>query len=100
MIEFFWLLVGHSLADYPLQGQYLSDSKRPRRTGLKWWIALTWHSLIHAGFVAGLTGSPTLGILEFASHWLIDYAKCRDAFDDTVDQVLHVGCKGLWAVFT
>jgi hypothetical protein len=50
MIELlFWLLVGHSLADYPLQGEYLSDAKRQGKTPLPWWIALTWHSLIHAG---------------------------------------------------
>lgn len=97
MIVLFWLLVGHALADYPLQGQFLSDSKRPGKTTLPWWIALTWHSLIHAGVVALLTSSIGFGLLEFVAHWLIDYAKCRDQFDDTADQILHVACKVGWA---
>jgi len=116
IVEFFWLLVAHSLADYPLQGDYLAAAKR-KNSGLPtpWWIALTAHSLIQAGFVAGLTGSMALGMAEFFCHWSIDYAKCegwltpdwpfewrmaaeRRAF--TIDQALHIGCKALWVVLT
>lgn len=125
MIELiFWLLVGHSLADYPWQGEYLAAAKR-RNSGhaTPWWIALTAHSLIHAGVVAAVTGSFVLGICEFGAHWLIDFFKCNGVFDGgppipyemkpnqdwtpspaqverafTIDQVLHVGCKLAWAV--
>lgn len=116
MILFFWLLVGHALADYPLQGSFLSTAKR--RNGIvtvPWQIALSAHALIHAGFVAALTGSPYLGLAEFVLHSLIDFAKCegwltpRNQYSDMaklrgertafwIDQSLHVACKALWAV--
>lgn len=101
MIEMlFWLLVAHSLADYPLQGEYLAAAKR-RNSGhaTPWWIALTAHSLIHAGFVAAITSSIVLGLCEFVAHWIIDYSKCRGDFGFTADKGMHVGCKLAWAAF-
>lgn len=95
---FFWLLVAHSLCDYPLQGQWLSDAKRAGAAGLHWSFAITWHSMIHAGAVALLTGSLAIGILELTSHWSIDFAKTRGRFGDNVDQLLHVACKLAWVV--
>lgn len=119
----FWLLVAHSLCDYPLQGEYLAAAKR-RNSGhsTPWWIALTAHSLIHAGAVALITGSIALGLAEFGAHWCIDFLKCGGAFDGsppipyemkpnqewtptpaqkerafTIDQILHVACKLAWA---
>jgi hypothetical protein len=58
----FWLLVGHALADYPLQGQSCPTRSGPGKTTLPWWLALTWHSLIHAGVVALLTSSMVFGL--------------------------------------
>lgn len=120
MVLLFWLLVAHSLCDYPLQGEYLAAAKR-RNSGhsTPWWIALTAHSLIHAGAVALITGSIALGLAEFVAHWCIDYSKCAHWFDGlnpgrfyqqrtlaqaekrafTIDQALHVGCKVAWVVF-
>lgn len=123
MIELlFWLLVAHSLCDYPLQGEYLAAAKR-RNSGhsTPWWIALTAHSLIHAGAVALITGSIALGLAEFVAHWIIDYLKCdgwltglclrwakrypagwreRGMYRAFVtDQGLHVACKLAWAAF-
>jgi hypothetical protein len=111
---FFWLLVGHCLADYPLQGSFLAAAKRRGSVGsTPWQIALFAHSMIHAGFVAWFTGSVMLGLAELALHTLIDFAKCegwlngayqysaeakargeRTAF--WIDQWLHVACKLLW----
>lgn len=114
MSLFFWLLVGHALADYPLQGDFLARAKaRKGIPSVAWPIALGAHSIIHAGAVALITGSIALGLAEFAIHCLIDYAKCegwlvavwtparddrahRDAF--IIDQALHVACKIVWAV--
>lgn len=118
----FWLLVGHSLADYPLQGDFLSRAKRSDSgLPLPWWLALATHSLIHAGVVALITGSIVLGLCEFVVHCVIDYAKCegllrpesvwfssiptrlvldvqdRQAF--VIDQALHVAFKVLWVAF-
>lgn len=117
MTLLFWLLVGHSLADYPLQGQFLALAKRRGGIGsTPWQIALAAHSLIHAGAVALITGSVALGLMEFAVHCLIDYAKCEGWFTPVwpmtqnlgewepiaqrrafwIDQTLHVACKILW----
>lgn len=98
LVDFFWLMVGHSLADYPLQGQFLSDAKRLGRTALPWWIALTYHSFIHAGVVAIVTGSMVFAIAELVLHWLIDFAKTRGMFGEVTDQALHVACKAAWAL--
>jgi hypothetical protein len=95
----FWLLVAHSLCDYPLQGEYLAAAKRrDSKLPTPWWIALTAHGFIHAGAVAFVTGSIALGLLELALHWAIDYMKCDGRFGFTTDQALHVGCKILWAI--
>ena len=106
---FFVLLIGHVLADYPLQGRFLSMAKNrhadvsslfggevPPR-GL-WIHALTAHSLVHAGVVWLVTGSMMLGLVEMVLHWLIDYAKCEKWTNFTVDQLLHVTCKIGYAV--
>ncbi|MES2980759.1 MAG: DUF3307 domain-containing protein [Verrucomicrobiota bacterium] len=108
-VVFLALVIGHVLADYPLQGRFLSMAKNrhadvselfggesPPR-GL-WLHALTAHSLVHAGMVWFITGSLTLGIVELILHWLIDFAKCEKWTNFTVDQLLHVACKAAYAV--
>ena len=105
---FFALVIGHALADYPLQGRFLAMAKNrhadvtslfggalPPR-GL-WLHALTAHSLIHAGTVWFITGSVTLGLVELVLHWVIDFAKCEKWTNFTVDQLLHVVCKAGYA---
>jgi hypothetical protein len=105
---FFALVIGHALADYALQGSFLSMAKNrhadvtslfgaelPPR-GL-WIHALTAHSLIHAGAVWLITGSLTLGLVEMVLHWVIDFAKCENWTNLTVDQLLHLVCKAGYA---
>lgn len=98
---FFWLMFGHALADYPLQGDFLAGMKR-RWHDLgahgAWAWGLTMHATIHAGFVFAFTGAPILGIAEFASHWLIDLAKCEKKISFKQDQCLHVLCKIAWTL--
>ena len=102
------LLIGHVLADYPLQGKFLSiaknrhadtrilfDGEAPPR-GL-WIHALTAHSLVHAGAVWLVTDSLALGMIELVLHWLIDFAKCERWTNFTMDQILHVACKAAYA---
>lgn len=109
-VVFFAMVIGHALADYPLQGRFLSMAKnrhadvsclfggeKPPR-GI-WIHALTAHSLIHAGMVWLLTGSVALGLVELVLHWLIDFAKCEKLMNFTVDQLLHVACKAGYALF-
>ncbi len=103
-VVFFALLIGHVLADYPLQGSFLSVAKNrhadltrlfggeaPPR-GL-WIHALTAHSLVHAGVVWLITGSLALGMVELVLHWAIDFSKCERWTNFTSDQLLHVACK-------
>jgi hypothetical protein len=101
---FFAMLIGHVLADYPLQGRFLSIAKNrhadvsglfgyePPPRGI-WLHALTAHSLVHAGTVWLITGSLLLGLVELVLHWIIDFAKCEKWMNFTVDQLLHVACK-------
>lgn len=94
----FWLLVGHVLADYPLQGEFLSQAKN-RHTAIGayfWRWALPSHALIHGGAVALATGSVLLGVAETCAHALIDFAKCEGWLSFDGDQLLHVACKVAW----
>ena len=103
----FWLLVGHALAHYPLQGDFLSRSKShvnpvcaANGQAFPWWIALASHSLIHAGAVALITGSVLLGIAEFVLHFAIDRSTSSGRTGGYIgDQALHVACKIVWAIF-
>lgn len=97
---FFMLIVGHCLADYPLQGDFLATAKN-RNTDLGklfWKHALFSHSMIHAGFVAIISGSLVLGIAEGVIHAITDFAKCEGKISLNTDQAIHIGCKALWAL--
>jgi hypothetical protein len=104
---FFYLTAFHALADFALQTGWLQHAKNHRDPagaeradgGLPVWpLALSAHALIHAGGVALLTGSVTLGLLEFAAHAVIDYLKSDGRFGIYLDQLLHLLCKSAWAV--
>lgn len=107
-VSFFWLLVGHALADFPLQGDFIARGKNrhvkptyipPGQTPQTIWpYCLSAHALIHAGFVAAITGSFALGLAELVLHWLIDFAKCESWTGIHSDQALHVACKILWVL--
>ncbi len=94
------LIVGHAIADYPLQGDFLAKAKNRFAPipGVPWYQALGAHSIIHGGFVLAITGSLTLGIAETAVHFLIDDAKCAGRISYNTDQFLHVACKVTWAL--
>jgi hypothetical protein len=112
----FALLVGHAIADYPLQGDFMSKGKN-RKTpipGIQWWVILTNHAIIHAGFVWWILsifgvltidlhplqivqGCFFLAIFEFVAHWIIDDLKCRNQISFMGDQLLHVICKVFYA---
>jgi hypothetical protein len=95
----FWMIVGHALADYPLQGDFLATAKnRNTPVGKVFWPhALTAHSMIHAGAVAIVTGSVLLGLFEAVAHAITDWLKCEGKIGLETDQLIHVTCKILWA---
>lgn len=99
-LMFFWLLVGHGIADYPLQGDFLSRGKNHLSPlpGIPWYQCLFWHAMIHGGFVMAITRSWELGLLEVVVHFLIDHLKCNKSFGFNTDQALHVACKLAYAV--
>lgn len=93
-----WLIVGHALADYPLQGDFLARCKS-HHTGnaeYPWWLCLFMHAAIHGGMVAVVTGSLACGIAETVIHACIDCGKCDGRFGFVTDQILHLLCKVLW----
>ena len=105
---FFALAIGHAIADFPLQGPFLSEAKN-RHQGFSqdsdkaapygiWIQALNAHSLIHGGAVWLITGSPVLGLIEVILHWIIDFAKCEGWLGFNTDQILHYLCKGAYVV--
>lgn len=111
----FALMVGHALADYPLQGDFIAQAKSPKTAlgQIYWKWVLPLHALIHGGFVwlvTGLialliTGSPLwlfgtgllLGLAETLVHGSVDQLKNYNKISFNTDQTLHVACKVLWA---
>lgn len=100
----FALLIGHSFADFPLQGDFISRGKNrhlepPKLADGKesprnlWVYLMSAHCLIHAGFVWLLTGHIIFAIAEFILHWLIDVLKCEGKTSFAADQWLHITCK-------
>ena len=107
-VIFFALAIGHMLADYPLQGEFLAlrkNHKSPPDAGIGggpspkflWFHCLTAHSMIHGGVVWLITGIPILGIAETIAHWIIDYAKSEGWTGFNFDQLLHLICKAAFA---
>jgi Protein of unknown function (DUF3307) len=100
-VNLFWLLlVGHAIADYPLQGDFLSRGKNHKNPipGVPWYQCLAAHSIIHSGSVFLLTGGMALAFAEFFAHCLIDYNKCAGRYGFNVDQALHIACKVAWVI--
>lgn len=99
-ILLFWLLVGHALGDYPIQGDFLAQGKN-RNTAIGknvWPWCLSAHCFIHAGFVAFITGSIWLGVAEGICHAITDWLKCENKISFNTDQFIHIACKIVWAV--
>jgi hypothetical protein len=93
-----WLLLGHFVADYPLQPDFVAKFKARAASlaAVPWYYVMTGHAATHAVAVGVVTGSPLLSLLEFAAHWLIDAAKCEGKTGIHTDQALHVACKVAW----
>lgn len=97
----FAFIIGHALADFPLQGDYLARAKVRRQAANvgEWLVALTMHSIIHGGMVWLVSGSLALGLTEIFLHGLIDWGKGEGRFGLLTDQLLHLACKAGYVVF-
>jgi hypothetical protein len=99
----FLLLCGHALADFVLQTDIMAKLKNRHNkpdnipNGQKyipcWGYWLTAHSLIHGGIVYLITGNIMFGLIETASHWLIDFLKCENVTNPNQDQFFHIFLK-------
>lgn len=104
---FFALVIGHALADFPLQGEYLAIGKNrrvlmrlkdPTRPPELWVFCMSAHCLIHAGAVWLISGSVVLGVVEMVLHWGLDVAKCNGKTTYAFDQMGHVVCKAGYVI--
>lgn len=95
MAIFLTLLLGHLLADFPLQTNWLVHMKQKSRWGV------TAHVLIHVGVTALLLKNPSQHAALLASlgaaHWVIDTIKMRSETVSNLrgfvlDQAAHLGC--------
>lgn len=80
LLVFLW--AGHYLADFPLQPAFVASEKRKIFKESIGFHCLTAHAFIH-GLVAGLiTQNFTAGAIVGLTHWLIDFGKSYQGFDD------------------
>ncbi len=103
----FLLFCGHALCDFALQSEWVATNKnRHARDKLNaeqkkqfeviWPWLMGAHSLHHGLAVFLFTQNLTLGLLETASHFVIDFLKCEKVFGFHLDQILHLLCKIIW----
>jgi hypothetical protein len=96
MDNILWVLLAHYIADYPLQGDFLAQTKG------KYWYSLFVHSIIYGLTIAlcfRLIGVFAIwkAILLIGSHMIIDYKKATAKNKDKalttylyIDQILHL----------
>lgn len=95
------LIIGHFIADFPLQGDFLAKAKNHVNpiAGVNPIFCLLAHSAIQAGMVWYITGYGPLALVEFFLHAAIDYNKSENNIDFSSDQILHILCKIVYAMF-
>jgi len=102
LLLFFALLIGHALADFGLQSEFIARNKVRKAAmdgprGL-WFHVLFAHSLIHAGAVWVITGSPLLAAAELVLHAVIDHIRGKERISFNVDQSAHILCKVVYVI--
>ena len=96
MENILWLLLAHYICDYPLQGDFLAQTKS------KYWYSLLVHSIIYGlglALVLKFLGAFAIWKVVFliTSHLIIDYKKAHAKNKDLalttylyIDQSLHL----------
>lgn len=109
IIAFWYMLVGHFLADYPLQTEFITTHKNPLHQGrVPWYYVMMSHATLHGAFVSMATATAIgqlhilfpliLGLYEVCLHYFLDVLKCVGCTSIHTDQLLHIMCKVAWAV--
>ncbi len=97
----FFLVAGHFIGDFPLQGDAIAVQKS-RHTdnalalAVPWYYWLSAHAVTHGTAVLLITSRVDLAVAETMAHGLIDFAQCERWINLHVDQGLHLLCKVLW----
>jgi hypothetical protein len=107
---FFALAIGHAIADFPLQTEFLAINKNRNlvskdtdtgKPSSMWIHCLTAHALTHAGLVFLILGplvkaAALIAFVEFIAHWLLDFVKCEGWSGFNADQAAHYLCKAAY----
>ena len=101
MSELIQLWIGHAVADFGLQNQFVADYKSPLKDATPfgatiWPYVLLAHGAIHGAMVLLVTGRTDLAIAETVAHSVIDYLKCTKRIGWHCDQWGHLLCKVIW----
>ncbi len=100
-VNLFLILVWcHFLADYALQGDFMSKAKNPLAPipNVPPQLIMFSHAFIQAGPVYYFTGLWWLGLLELMHHYATDDAKCRGKLTFLQDQLSHIIAKFVWVL--
>ena len=105
----FFLIVGHALMDYSLQGDSMAvckcpKTKTPLAASVPWYYWLTSHALLHGAAVGVIfrwmefdwSVVVVLATVETVIHWFVDLGKCEKLYSLHVDQTIHILCKIAW----
>ena len=96
MVNILWVVLGHYICDYPLQGEFLANTKG------QYWYSLLAHSVIYGlgmALVLKFLGAFAIwkAIVLVVSHVIIDYKKATAKNKDKaltsylyIDQILHL----------
>jgi len=95
-----WLIVGHFVADYTFQPDFVAKFKARANSleAVPWYYVLTSHVATHAAVVGIITGSAWIALAEAVIHFALDFAKCENLTNIHVDQAGHILCKVLWVM--
>ena len=83
----------------------MAKAKNPTQNSPYIWRTVMFaHCMIHAGFVYLITRQLTLAIFQLISHFVIDYAKCKDLLSNdpnkafAIDQIAHLWVLAIIAI--
>jgi hypothetical protein len=94
----FKLIIGHAFADFAFQSDVMAKGKNKNNKTIPpigqkyfpcWTYWLTAHALVNCGVIYLITNNAGLALIEFISHWIIDYNKCDNKLTVHQDQALH-----------
>ena len=106
VLTFIYLMAGHFLCDYALQGDFMARAKNHRNpiVGVPAWMVMLSHAWIQAAATGGVFliayhnkwFAITIFGAELYAHWTMDRWKCEGKATYSQDQYGHAFCKLLY----